>query len=192
MHAHGTIGRRAAGAGAAVLLAVVLAGCSGGSGASDDAAGTDEPVAAETTAAGEPGLASCELSAPAEGTVELTETDDAYDVVFTGVPVSDTSARSKYDVTLLDHAGESVRLSATWESGALTSYGLVTADGESVPQTGEPEVADDVVTVSYPKSAAELADLVPTQWSPEVYTADPDGVVATCGDGQTLPWTPLG
>jgi hypothetical protein len=181
---------RAVGAIGAVALSVLLAGCSAGS--SDGAAGGgDAPEASASTPAATPGQASCDLEGALTGTVELTETDDAYEVVFTGLPVDGATDDATFMLVLA--GDDETVLSSDFMAGTFRSAtATVGVDGERVSVPDAASASGDVVTAVYPKGTGELADVEPSGWYPNiVYSVNGTSDSVRCGNGSVLPYAPL-
>lgn len=180
---------RAIGATGAVLLSVLLAGCSVGS--SDEAAGGDSPEASTSTPATTPGEASCDLEGAVTGTVQLTETSDSYEVVFTGLPVDGDTEEATFQLILGSDDGEAL-LSSEFVGGAFRSATAVVGDDEGVDVPDAATASGDVVTAVYPKSVGTLADFEPSDWTPEItFSVAGASDSVRCGDGTVLPYEPL-
>jgi len=180
----------AVGAIGAVALSVLLAGCSAGS-SEEAAGGGDATESSVSTPAATPGQASCDLEGALTGTVELTETDDAYEVVFTGLPVDGTTDNATF-MLVLSGDDETV-LSSDYRAGTFRSATVtVGADGERVDVPDAASASGDVVTAVYPKSTGELADVDPSGWYPNiVYSVSGESDNARCGNGTVMPYEPL-
>ena len=181
---------RAFGAIGAVALSVLLAGCSAGS-SEEAAGGGDSAETSASTPAATPGQASCDLEGGVTGTVELTETADAYEVVFTGLPVDGDTDNATF-MLVLSGDDETV-LSSDYSASTFRSATVtVGVDGERVDVPDAATASGDVVTAVYPKSTGALADVEPTGWYPNViYSVSGTSDSVRCGNGAVLPYEPL-
>ena len=191
---------------AAGALALTLAGC-GASAADDSTTGSTQGSAEETPSAGaqatgKPGAGSCEFSGDGPASAQLTELEDGYEVTFTGDFISpDTllpkTGRTEFRVTLWDPEveGGSVALVTMYDLGELSVSGAQRTDGTSTPLETDPVLKEGSFTVTYPKPIEALDAAPPTTWAPEMYVDPGDGAPGEsfhCGDGQVIPFTPLG